>query len=175
MSITNIEEAQELATMLATVVVSHMMDNVNANKIVVDEPALAMQTEHSLNVLFSERANLVNKVVNNQTIPVPDQHQTCDEDKNYTHRDLPEDWNDLVKGISKGKRVHAYLDQLATQVHPRLLDHKDWKEFLTSEEAIKVWASEVTGMTGVKELKLEFDELNMPNEHRSQSRNFPYS
>ena len=173
MSITNIEEAQELATMLATVVVSHMMDNVNDNKKVVDEPALAMQTEHSLNVLFSERANLVNKVVNNQTIPVPDQHQTCDEDKNYTHRDLPEDWNDLVKGISKDKRVHAYLDQLATQVHPRLLNHKDWKEFLTSEQAIKVWASEVTGMTGVKELKLEFDELNMPNEHRSQSRKVP--
>ena len=46
-------------------------------------------------------------------------------------------------------------------------------EFLLSEDATKVWASKVTGMTGIPDLELKFDELNMPTEHRAQTRKVP--
>ena len=158
---------------LARTVALHMLTHLASKNEPIHEESLREEITLSINVLFSERQKLVEKVVQGNTAPPPAPQPDAPEDSNFVSRDLPEIWRDAIKGTSKDELVRKYIEAIPGQVDPRLLEQKDWMEFLLSEEAIKVWASKVTGMTGIPELELKFDELNMPSEHRSQTRKVP--
>ena len=164
---------------LATVVALHILASVatpSSNTQCNSSPSkeqFKTDVTHCINVLFSERQKLVETVIKGQAEPAPEPQPTADEDKNFIPTDLPEQWRDAIKDTAPSERVKAYIGQIASQIHPRLLNDPDWKDFLLGAEAIKVWASKVTGMTGVDPLELTFDTLNMPSEHRAQCRKVP--
>jgi len=158
---------------LAATVATHMLTQLATRAEPIDRELLQEEIHHSINVLFSERAKLVDKVVKGQTDTPPPPEPSAPEDSNFVSRDLPEIWRDAIKNTSKDELVQKYVDSIPAQVDERLLKRKDWMDFLLSEDAIKVWASKVTGMTGIEALDLKFDELNMPTEHRSQTRKVP--
>ena len=164
---------------LATVVALHILASVatpNSNTQHSSSPnkeQLETEVTHCINVLFSERQKLVETVIKGQTESAPEPQPAADEDSNFVPTDLPEQWRDAIKDIEPSERVKTYIEQISSQIHPRLLDDPDWKDFLLGPEAMKVWASKVTGMTGVDPLELTFDTLNMPSEHRAQCRKVP--
>ena len=164
---------------LATVVALHILASVatpNSNTQHSSSPnkeQLETEVTHCINVLFSERQKLVETVIKGQTESAPEPQPAADEDSNFVPTDLPEQWRDAIKDIEPSERVKTYIEQISSQIHPRLLEDPDWKDFLLGSEAMKVWASKVTGMTGVDPLELTFDTLNMPSEHRAQCRKVP--
>ncbi len=158
---------------LATIVATHMLAQLASKDEPIHEENLREEITLSINVLFSERQKLVEKVVQGKTALPPSPEPDAPEDSNFMSRDLPEIWRDAIKNTSKDELVRKYIEDIPDQVDARLLKKKDWMDFLLSEDAIRVWASKVTGMTGIPALELKFDELNMPSEHRSQTRKVP--
>ena len=166
-----VPSAHQVSHSLATIVATHMLTQLASRDEPIRKEQLHEEITHSISVLFSERKKLVEKVVQGKTAPPPAPEPDAPEDSNFMSRDLPEIWRDVIKGTSKDELVRKYIEAIPGQVEARLLKKKEWMD--ASEDAIKVWASKVTGMTGIPALELKFDELNMPTEHRSQTRKVP--
>ena len=128
----------------------------NLNK-VVPEHTMEEPDEAELNVLYSERQKLVDKVLAGN-IKDPPPHEDVPEDDNVPLPDLPALLHEAVKDLDLNETRKAYVQQIPKQLHADLLNDKEWIKLMLSEKALATWGEPFDGnkggITGIPPLEL---------------------
>ena len=148
--------------------VRHLWDTLDT----LDDDDHAVQG--NLNVLYTERQQLVDKVLAGKATPIP-QAPDIPEDSYVPLHDLPQSWHDAVKEMTLEESHRAYIERIPQQLTQELLDDPEWMKLMLSEKAIKTFGEPMDGrgIQGIPDLELRFREHDMPPDHRAQCRNVP--